>query len=130
MPDPAPGHYQEHASLNLKIVNFSKYPELVCACRAAAFVSTELPAAPTLPAQLDDVSKLGISSPISIPKGFGELSYSQQYDHLFKSLPLDVKKAVPKPDPTAQQVGDSIETQCCLLIMHDRRSMYLTLCIY
>lgn len=39
-----------------------------------------------------------------IPKDFGQLSYSRQYDHLFQSMPLDVKKPVPKPDPTAQQV--------------------------
>jgi len=38
-----------------------------------------------------------------IPKDFGQLSYSRQYDHLFQSMPLDVKKPVPKPDPTAQQ---------------------------
>ena len=42
--------------------------------------------------------------PARIPSQFGQLSYSKQYDHLFATMPLDVKKPVPKPNPLAQQV--------------------------
>ncbi len=42
--------------------------------------------------------------PARLPNDFGQLSYSRQYDHLFATMPLDVKKPVPKPNPVAQQV--------------------------
>ena len=39
-----------------------------------------------------------------LPADFGLLSYSQQYNHLFSSMPLDARKPVPKPSPDAQRV--------------------------
>lgn len=46
------------------------------------------------------------ASPVerTLPANFGELSYSKQHDYLFASMPLDVRKAVPKPSPEAQRV--------------------------
>ena len=58
--------------------------------------------------QLDEDSAAARSNsglPGRLPLDFGQLSYSRQYDHLFAKMPLDVKKPVPKPSPTAQQVG-------------------------
>ncbi len=43
--------------------------------------------------------------PARLPDDFGQLSYSRQYDHLFATMPLDVKKPVPKPNPVAQQAS-------------------------
>jgi len=51
---------------------------------------------------LEDLGNLTVSPPV--PSQFGELSYSQQYDHLFAQMPLDPKKPVPKPSPDAQRV--------------------------
>ena len=51
---------------------------------------------------LEDLSNSAVSPPAS--SQFGQLSYSQQYDHLFSRLPLDVRKPVPKPSPDAQRV--------------------------
>lgn len=58
------------------------------------------PEAPSIPAVDADSTS---SSPESSAKSFGDLSYSQQYDRLFTTMPLDVKKPVPKPSPIAQQ---------------------------
>lgn len=56
--------------------------------------------------------------PARIPSQFGQLSYSKQYDHLFATMPLDVKKPVPKPNPLAQQVlmvkSVTAPAYCCL----------------
>lgn len=43
-----------------------------------------------------------------LPADFGNLSYSAQYDHLFASMPLDVRKPVPKPSPEAQRVRSPV----------------------
>ena len=51
---------------------------------------------------LEDLGNLTVSPPA--PSQFGQLSYSQQYDHLFAQMPLDPKKPVPKPSPDAQRV--------------------------
>ena len=51
---------------------------------------------------LEDLGNLTVSPPV--PSQFGQLSYSQQYDHLFSQMPLDPKKPVPKPSPDAQRV--------------------------
>ena len=50
------------------------------------------------------VREAGNSNEPRLPADFGQLSYSQQYNHLFSSMPLDVRKPVPKPSPDAQRV--------------------------
>ena len=54
----------------------------------------------------EPVSEQAATSPVErqLPPNFGQLSYSKQYDHLFASMPLDVRKPVPKPSPEAQRV--------------------------
>ena len=54
---------------------------------------------------LEDLSNSAVSAPA--PSQFGQLSYSQQYNHLFSRMPLDVRKPVPKPSPDAQRVRRS-----------------------
>ena len=51
---------------------------------------------------LEDLSNSTVLPPG--PSQFGQLSYSQQYEHLFSQMPLDVRKPVPKPNPEAQRV--------------------------
>ena len=61
---------------------------------------------------LEDLSNSAVLPPA--PSQFGQLSYSQQYDHLFAQMPLDVKKPVPKPSPAAQRVRVArLRLSCC-----------------
>lgn len=74
------------------------------ACRRAAAAAASAAAPPAdVATPLSDQAGAAVGGVSRIPKEFGQLSYSRQYDHLF-SMPLDVKKPVPKPDPSAQQV--------------------------
>jgi hypothetical protein len=84
-----------------------------CLRRVAAAAAAEVAEAPAEligspeAVNVDSISSLSPGAgglPARLPATFGQLSYSKQYDHLFATMPLDVKKPVPKPDPLAQQV--------------------------
>lgn len=71
-----------------------------------AEAAAELDGSPSAPnsKNMSPLSPDAIGLPARLPAEFGQLSYSKQYDHLFATMPLDVKKPVPKPNPAAQQV--------------------------
>lgn len=89
-------------------MNRSYLTRRVAAASAAevAEAPAELDGSPTMPnsKNMSPLSPDASGLPARLPAEFGQLSYSKQYDHLFTTMPLDVKKPVPKPNPVAQQV--------------------------
>jgi hypothetical protein len=97
----------------LKVATASWCPLIMVLHRVAAAAAAEVAEAPAEligspdAANFESITTLSPDAsglPARIPSQFGQLSYSKQYDHLFATMPLDVKKPVPKPNPLAQQV--------------------------